>query len=149
MLKNKIQESTPLTPFNFDVQSVVKTFKHCKRRTSAGPDNISSQILSNCAVQLGSIFYYIFNLSLSQQKVPNLWKRSIIVPAAKSKHPRSLNDFRPIALTSLVMKSFEKLIKAELLKCTEHLIDPLQFAYRTKRGVQDATITLLNYIQSS
>ncbi len=95
---------------------------------------------------LAPIFNYIFNLSLSQQKVPDLWKQSTIVPAAKSKHPKSLNDFRPIALTSLVMKSFEKLIKAELLKTTEHLLDPLQFAYRSKRGAQDATITLLNYI---
>jgi len=76
----------------------------------------------------------------------NLWKQSIIVPVGKSKHPKSLNEFRPIALTSLVMKSLEKLIKAELLKTTEHLIDPLQFAYRPNRGVQDATITLLNYI---
>lgn len=78
--------------------------------------------------------------------MPHLWKQSTIVPFAKSEHPTSINDFRPIALTSLVMKSFEKLIKAELLKATEHLIDPLQFAYRSKRGVQDATITLLNYI---
>jgi len=119
------------------------TFKHCKIRTSAGQDNISSRLLSNCAEQLGPILY-IFNLSLSQQKVPNLWKQSIVVPVGKSKHPKSSNDFRPIALTSLVMKSLEKLI--ELLKITEHLMDPLKFTYWTKRWVQDATITLLNYI---
>lgn len=145
-LRNTSLESKQcFSPF-FDEYSVVKTFKHCKIRTSAGPDNISSRLLSNCAVQLGPIFNYIFNLSLSQQKVPNLWKQSTIVPVGKFKHPKSLNDFRPIALTSLVMKSLEKLIKAELLKTTEHRLDPLQFAYRTKRGVQDATITLLNYI---
>lgn len=116
------------------------------RKSLSSTDNISSWILSNCAEQLGPIFNHIFNWSLSQQKVPHLWKQSTIVPFAKSEHPTSINDFRPIALTSLVMKSFEKLIKAELLKATEHLIDPLQFAYRSKRGVQDATITLLNYI---
>ncbi len=37
------------------------------------------------------------------------------------------------------MKSFEKLIKKETLSKTEHLLDPLQFAYRAKRGVEDAT----------
>lgn len=60
---------------------------------SAGPDNTGGRMLSSCAEQLGPIFSNIFNLSLSQQKVPNLWKQSIIVPAAKSKHPKSLNDF--------------------------------------------------------
>ena len=53
---------------------------------------------------------------------------------------------RPVALTSLVMKSFEKLIKEEILDKTERHLDPPQFAYRTNRGggVQDAAITLLN-----
>jgi len=44
------------------------------------------------------------------------------------------------------MKSFEKLIKKELLGRIDHLFDPLQFAYRANRGVQEATITLLNLI---
>ncbi len=48
--------------------------------------------------------------------------------------------------TSLVMKSFEKLIKRELTSRTNCLLDPLQFAYRLNRGVQDATITVLNLI---
>ncbi len=47
---------------------------------------------------------------------------------------------------SLVMKSFEKLIKRELTSRTNCLLDPLQFAYRLNRGVQDATVTVLNLI---
>ncbi len=46
----------------------------------------------------------------------------------------------------MVMKQFEKLVKAEILGKTEHLLDPLQFAYRNNRGVQDATATLLNLV---
>ncbi len=48
-----------------------------------------------------------------------------------------------LALTSLIIKSFEK---KNLLPKTKHLLDPLQFAYRSHRGVQDAIIPLLNYI---
>ena len=75
-----------------------------------------------------------------------MWKQSTIIPIAKNSRPKLLNDYRPVALTSLIMKSLEKLIKKEILGKTEHLPDPLQFAYRTHRGVQDATITLLNLI---
>lgn len=40
------------------------------------------------------------------------------------------------------MKIFEKLVRLEILKNTERM-DQLQFAYRPKRGVEDATLTLL------
>ena len=79
------------------------------------------------------------------QKVPSLWKQSIVVPVAKIKNPMELNDFRPVTLTSLVMKQLEKLVKTELLVKTEFMLDPFQFAYRTRR-VQDASSTLLNLL---
>lgn len=45
--------------------------------------------------------------------------------------------------------SYEVLWKTEKERTAgriERLLDPLQFAYRANRGVQDATITLLNLI---
>lgn len=109
-----------------------------------GPGTISSCMLKECAEQLGPIFKYIFRLSLSQQRVPHLWKQSVVVPVAKVSHPQTLNDLNPVVLTSLVVKSLEKLLKAELLAKVEPLLDPFQFAYRAKRRVQDAAITLLS-----
>lgn len=79
---------------------------------------------------------------------PRLWKDSIIVPVPKSKYTKTLNDFRPMALTSLVMKSFERIVKDELMNTAQANSDPLQFAYRAGRGVDDAIITLLNMIVS-
>lgn len=38
--------------------------------------------------------------------------------------------------------TFEKLIKRDLVK-TEHLLDPLQFAYGAGHGVEDAPASLL------
>lgn len=88
----------------------------------------------------------IFLLSFQQQKLPKVWKKSIIAPIAKTTKPTSLNDFRPVALTSLVMKSLEKLISMEVLLQVEKLIDPLKFAYRPCRSVYNAGVTLLNFL---
>ena len=44
------------------------------------------------------------------------------------------------------MKSFEKIIKTMIMTRTDHLLDPLQFAYRPGRGVEDAVATLINYV---
>ncbi len=37
-------------------------------------------------------------------------------------------------------------MKEEIVMQTEQALDPLQFAYRAHRGVNDATITLLNLL---
>lgn len=80
------------------------------------------------------------------QHVPRVWKDAVVIPVPKISSPKTLNDFRPIALTSIVMKAFEKLVKSEILKSTEQDLDPMQLAYRPNRGVEDATVTLLNFL---
>lgn len=48
-----------------------------------------------------------------------------------------MNNLRPVALTSLVMKAMERVIKKHIVMVTDPLMDPLQFAYRAGRGVDD------------
>ncbi len=57
---------------------------------------------------------------------------------------KCMNEYRPEALTSLVIISFEKIIKDVLLNKVQTNLDLLQFAYRSSRGVDEATGTLLN-----
>ena len=144
---NVLKSNTRAPPaFVIDIKSVEKYFRQTKPSKSPGPDNIGGKVLATCAEQLSSIFYFIFSLSLQQQKVPNLWKHATIVPVAKTKNPATLNDFRPVALTSLIMKTLEKIIKHEVQTQVESLLDPMQFAYRCGRGVEDATTTLLHLL---
>ncbi|KAI3355420.1 hypothetical protein L3Q82_018261 [Scortum barcoo] len=75
---------------------------------------------------------------------PSCWKTSCIIPVPKKPHPGELNDFRPVALTSHVMKTMERLLLHHLRPQTHHALDPLQFAYREKTGVEDAIIFLLH-----
>ena len=132
--------------FALEQREVEKCLLSLKTNKSPGPDKISGILLKSCAKQLSPIVHHIFNVSLSQQKVPRLWKQAEIIPVPKVSRPKNLNDFRPIALTSLLMKVFEKLVKSELLGRTAHALDNMQFAYRAHRGVDDAILTLLNLL---
>ncbi len=109
-----------------------------KRRKAPGPDGVSPACLKSCADQLAPIFTQIFNRSLELCEVPSCFKRSTIIPVPKKPKITGLNDYRPVALTSVVMKSFERLVLAYLKASTGPLLDPLQFAYRANRSVDDA-----------
>uniref|UniRef100_A0A8C1G2X1 Reverse transcriptase domain-containing protein n=1 Tax=Cyprinus carpio TaxID=7962 RepID=A0A8C1G2X1_CYPCA len=125
---------------------VRQVFRKNKRRKAPGPDGVTPACLKTCADQLAPIFSQIFNRSLELCEVPSCFKRSTIIPIPKKPKITGLNDYRPVALTSVVMKSFEKLVLAYLKDITGPLLDPLQFAYRANRSVDDAINMGLHFI---
>ncbi|XP_062844747.1 zinc finger protein 420-like, partial [Trichomycterus rosablanca] len=82
-------------------------------------------------------------LSELEDEVPVIWKTSCLVPVPKKSCSSSLNDYRPVALTSHVMKVLERLVLSYLRSQVSPFLDPLQFAYQQQVGVDDAVIYLL------
>ncbi|KAF7708963.1 hypothetical protein HF521_018020, partial [Silurus meridionalis] len=101
-----------------------------------------------CADQLSPVFTEIFNLSLEQSVVPSCFKQSTIVPVPKKPQPACFNDYRPVALTSVVMKCFERLVRDFITASLPDTLDPLQFAYRQNRSTEDAIAHLLHTTMS-
>ena len=121
-------------------------FSKLNERKSPGPDGISGKMLKMCCEQLCHVYTYIFNLSLIYSSIPKMWKTSEIVPIPKKDKISTINDLRPIALTSIVMKCFEKLILSKIKAQTKNILDPHQFAYQSKRSVEDALLVFTNNI---
>ncbi len=107
-------------------------------RKAAGPDGITGRVLRSCADQLAGLFTSIFNESLATSVIPTSFKKSVIIPVPKNSKPSCLNDYRPVALTSTVMKVFERLLKKHICSSFPATLDPLQFAYRPNRSTDDA-----------
>ena len=57
-----------------------------------------------------------------------------------------MNDLRPVALTSIIMKSLERLVLIKLKHFFSPVQDSMQFAYRCKRSVEDAILVFLDNI---
>ena len=85
-------------------------------------------------------------VSICLHHVPRVWRTSSIIPVPISFHAKDLNDFRPIALTSVIFKRLEKIESNYLTASVANCMDPLQFAYKAKRGVDDATLTLMELV---
>lgn len=120
-------------------------FRKLNKNKAAGPDHLTPAILSHCSDQLAPVFADIYNSSLSQQKVPAPFKNSTIIPIHKTAKISDLNDYRPVALTSVTMKAFERIILEHLKSVTSPLMDPYQFAYRPNRSTDDAVNLALHF----
>ncbi len=137
-------ESTPAavaeeaSAFSISVADVTRSFKRVNIHKAVGPDGIPGRVLRACAFQLAGVFTDIFNLSLSLSVVPSCFKKSTIVPIPKKNKITCLNDWRPVALTPIFSKCFEKLIRDYICSVLPASLDPLQFAYRSNRSTDDA-----------
>ncbi|XP_058501411.1 protein FAM169B-like [Solea solea] len=86
----------------------------------------------------------IFNTSLIQAVVPPCFKSATIIPVPKKPTITCRNDFRPVALTTTIMKCFERVVKDHIISILPPSYDPLQFAYKPNRSTEVAISTALH-----
>ncbi|KAI4893701.1 hypothetical protein NFI96_000602 [Prochilodus magdalenae] len=129
--------STPLA-------KVRRTLRRINPRKSAGPDNIPGRVLRECADQISEVLADIFNVSLTQAAVPTCLKTATIIPVPKSSTVTGLNDYRPIALTPIVTKCFERLVMTHIKATIDVTVDPHQYAYRRNRSTDDAISSVVH-----
>ena len=146
-MRKRVEATDDSVDFQIESNDVESLFKRLNTIKAVVPDRICGKLLRLCASQLSCVFTTLFSWSLRDCTVPSIWKTSTICPVPKSRSPSELNDYRPAALTSVVMKCFERIVLQRLLTQTRHLLDPHQFAYKQNRSTDDAlTLTLLNNV---
>ena len=80
----------------------------------------------------------MFNLAYNTGYIPSEWKLANVVPIHKKDDKNKVVNYRPISLTSLVMKVFERILYDELLARTQEKIDPRQHGFLKNKSCNTA-----------
>ena len=107
--------------------------------TSAGQDEIHYQLLKHLP-DASLLLLNIFNKIWISGDFPSDWRKAIIVPIPKpGKDPMNHTNYRPIALTSCICKTMERMINCRLVWYLEShtLLTNVQCGFRSKRGTVD------------
>ena len=75
-----------------------------KENKSPGVDGISPKILKETVEQISAPFAHVFNMSLQDGIVPLEWKEANIIPLFKKGSRNKSVNYRPVRLTSVVMR---------------------------------------------
>ena len=113
----------------FHELDVLLLLKNINPSKAAGPDGIHGMVLKNCAPSLAKPLTIMFNISFVTGIIPDDWKLASVVPIHKKDEKGSVENYRPISLTSLIMKIFEKCIRQELSNACDELLDPRQHGF--------------------
>lgn len=137
------------SPFSlYELERVVSLNKD----TAPGIDRISYSMIKHLPLTALKYTLDIFNDIRYQHIIPASWKTQIIIPILKpGKSSSSGASYRPIALSSCILKIFEKLIKCRMEYWLENSFQlPLySFGFRRESSTMDNLTVLVNSILES
>ena len=124
--------------------------KKMKGKGAAGPDNIPPSFLKSLGPLALQELLSIFNSSFSLAHCPRIWRVATIIPLLKAgKSPSEVASFRPISLTSCVVKLLERIIADRLyyIAETNNMFSRFQAGFRKGRSCEDQIIHIVQAIE--
>jgi hypothetical protein len=84
--------------------------------SDTGPDEIHYQMLKHLPASALNTLLQLFNQIWTTGRFPPSWSEATVIPIPKpGKDPTSADNYRPIALTSCVCKTFERMVNERLV----------------------------------
>lgn len=122
-----------------------------KNTNSCGEDGISSKVLKENHKSLIKPFIHLINTIFSSGYYPKIFKQSVVIPIHKSGDKTDKNNYRPIALCSVLNKVVEKSIKVKLWEYLEEnkIISPHQFGFKPGVSTDNALNEVNQFITKS
>ena len=136
-------------PAKFSMRELKRSIAKLKAKGAAGPDDIPPSFLKALGDKALQTLLDIFNSSFHLADCPQIWKNAIIIPLLKSgKPPGELKSFRPISLTSCIVKLLERMIADRLIHLAEtnNWLSSYQAGFRRGRSCEDQILRMVQAI---
>ena len=120
--------------------------------SSPGPDDIHYHLLKHLPSSSLSILLEIYNSIWATGDIPKSWKEATVIPVPKpDKDHTGPSNYRPIALTSCVCKTMERMINDRLTWFLEsnNIVTNFQSGFRRQRSTNDHVVRLETFIREA
>ena len=135
----------------FTMRDLKRSLKK-SNNSSPGPDQIHYEILRHLPIETLHILLDIINETWKSDTFPESWREALIIsiPKPGKDHFNPLN-YRPIALTSCICKTVERMVNERLVWYLEKngLLAKQQCGYRSNRSTVDHLVRLETFIRDA
>lgn len=139
------------TVFEFRPLSIEETkliIMRLKNKDSSGFDGISSNLLKRCCEEISPFVNMLINKSLSTGEMPKNAKIARVIAIYKGGDVKSVSNFRPISVTSVVGKLIELAVNDQISTYVENndILSPEQYGFRNKSNTMSACFDLTSNV---
>ena len=100
---------------HFTPQEIIREISLIKSSTSRGPTQFTNRFLKEYSKVLAKPLAILFNYCIENSYVPEVWKKAFVVPIFKKGSKNDAGNYRPVSLTCVVCKLFERLVKNRIV----------------------------------
>ena len=133
-----INEKTQNILEDMDVteQDVIKAIEDMQSSSAPGPDKFPSILLKECKEILAPPIALLWQTSLEHGEIADMFKEQSITPIYKKGSKSVPANYRPVSLTSHLIKLFERIIRKKMVAFIEQndLLSPNQHGFRSGRN---------------
>ena len=104
-------EQGTIRDIDFSINDIEDAMGELDGTSVSGPDQFPSIILKKCREYLAEPIYLIWRISLDRSEILEIYKTANVAPMQKGGSKGDAKNYRPIALTSHIIKIFEKVVR--------------------------------------
>ena len=128
--------SRKLSEISFTPSLIHKAIRKLRTTSKGGTDQIPTEFIKRCSLWLTVPLAYLFTASFKNHFLPPVWLTAFITPVFKKGDRTCPTNYRPIALTCVLCKIMESVIKDQLVSylLSNNLITKHQHAFLLKHS---------------
>ena len=125
-----------LTDLDFSYDDVISAIKEIDINASSSPNDIPAKVLHKCCEHIAYPIWRIWKRSFDTGTIPSELKMQFITPVFKKGDKRKAGNYRPISLTSHIIKIFERIVRRNIISYleTNKIITDTQHGFRSGRS---------------
>ena len=114
-LREQKLDST-LSEIEITIDQVRKKLSTLKVDKSPGPDGVHPRVLREAADELAAPLTQLFNKSLKEGRLPQIWRDATVTPIFKKGNRNTPGNYRPVSLTCILCKVMETLVRDKVIR---------------------------------
>ncbi|KAL5259931.1 hypothetical protein ACHWQZ_G010146 [Mnemiopsis leidyi] len=132
---------------HFSKEELLEARKSIKEGKAFGEDGIAPEILKR--VDLDDLILRFCNRALDDGSVPDQWRQLNIVPVPKKGNLTNVDNYRGIALTSIVSKTLNRMILNRIRPAMENVLRINQNGFREGRSTTSHILCLRRILEGA
>ena len=140
-----------LETLEFDKSDVADAIKELDPYSSTPDGDIPARVLRSCCDELSHPLFLLWKASFNSGHIPDSLKTQYVTPVYKKGDKTEAANYRPISITSHIIKIFERVIRKSLVSHMENnnLLSSKQHGFRKKRSCLTQLIDHVDHILKS
>lgn len=131
---------------SFSLHDIAQAINELQERKDFGPMKINTKIIKDNSERLAPIIHSTLNVALSNGTIPSEWKTSYLTPIPKKGAQNNIENYRGIALQSVIPKILDKVLTRKMERHLAEIIPTSQHGFMRGKSTQTNLIEITSFI---